>query len=93
MLTNGPGDPQDNPKAIAAIRELMGKKPVFGICLGHQLMALAMGGRTVQMKYGHHGANHPVKDLARGHVLCHGAETTASWSIRSACRRARSSAT
>lgn len=44
----------------------MGKKPVFGICLGHQLMALAMGGRTVQMKYGHHGANHPVKDLARG---------------------------
>ncbi|MFR2150900.1 MAG: carbamoyl phosphate synthase small subunit [Christensenellales bacterium] len=66
MLTNGPGDPQDNPKAIAAIRELMGKKPVFGICLGHQLMALAMGGRTVQMKYGHHGANHPVKDLARG---------------------------
>lgn len=66
MLTNGPGDPQDNPKAIAAIRELMDKKPVFGICLGHQLMALAMGGRTAKMKYGHHGANHPVKDLARG---------------------------
>lgn len=66
MLTNGPGDPQDNPLAIAAIRELMDKKPVFGICLGHQLIALAMGGRTVQMKYGHHGANHPVKDLARG---------------------------
>ena len=66
MLTNGPGDPQDNPQAIAAIRELMDKKPVFGICLGHQLMALAMGGRTAKMKYGHHGANHPVKDLARG---------------------------
>ena len=66
MLTNGPGDPQDNPQAIAAIRELMDAKPVFGICLGHQLMALAMGGRTVKMKYGHHGANHPVKDLARG---------------------------
>ena len=66
MLSNGPGDPQDNPKAIKTIRELMGKKPMFGICLGHQLMALAMGGRTVQMKYGHHGANHPVKDLARG---------------------------
>ena len=66
MLTNGPGDPQDNPHAIAAIRELMDNMPVFGICLGHQLMALAMGGRTVQMKYGHHGANHPVKDLARG---------------------------
>ena len=68
MLTNGPGDPEDNPQAIAAIRELMDKLPVFGICLGHQLMALAMGGRTVKMKYGHHGANHPVKDLARG--LC-----------------------
>ena len=67
MLTNGPGDPQDNPLAIACIRELMDKHvPVFGICLGHQLMALAMGGRTVQMKYGHHGVNHPVKDLARG---------------------------
>ena len=66
MLTNGPGDPQDNPASIAAIRELMDKVPVFGICLGHQLMALAMGGRTVQMKYGHHGANHPVKDLVRG---------------------------
>lgn len=66
MLTNGPGDPADNPQAIAAVRELMDQKPVFGICLGHQLMALAMGGRTVQMKYGHHGANHPVKDLARG---------------------------
>ena len=66
MLTNGPGDPQDNPLAIACIRELMDKIPVFGICLGHQLMALAMGGRTVQMKYGHHGVNHPVKDLARG---------------------------
>ena len=66
MLTNGPGDPEDNPQAIAAIRELMDKKPVFGICLGHQLMALAMGGRTKKMKYGHHGANHPVKDLARG---------------------------
>ncbi|HIU16807.1 MAG TPA: glutamine-hydrolyzing carbamoyl-phosphate synthase small subunit [Candidatus Ventricola intestinavium] len=66
MLTNGPGDPQDNPAAIAAIRELMDRVPVFGICLGHQLMALAMGGRTVQMKYGHHGANHPVKDLVRG---------------------------
>ncbi len=66
MLSNGPGDPQDNPQAIAAIRELMDAKPVFGICLGHQLMALAMGGATVKMKYGHHGANHPVKDLARG---------------------------
>ena len=66
MLTNGPGNPEDNPLAIAAIRELMDVKPVFGICLGHQLMALAMGGRTKKMKYGHHGVNHPVKDLSRG---------------------------
>lgn len=66
MLTNGPGNPEDNPQAIAAIRALMDRLPVFGICLGHQLMALAMGARTVKMKYGHHGVNHPVKDLARG---------------------------
>lgn len=66
MLTNGPGDPVDNPKAIEAIREMMGRIPMFGICLGHQLMALAMGGNTKKMKYGHHGSNHPVKDLARG---------------------------
>ena len=66
FLSNGPGDPKDLPEVIENIKILMGKKPMFGICLGHQLMALAMGGRTVQMKYGHHGANHPVKDLARG---------------------------
>ncbi len=66
MLTNGPGNPEDNPKSIETIRALMDERPVFGICLGHQLMALAMGGHTVKMKYGHHGANHPVKDLARG---------------------------
>ncbi|MGN0997001.1 MAG: carbamoyl phosphate synthase small subunit [Candidatus Ventricola sp.] len=66
MLTNGPGDPQDNPRSIETIRALMGRVPMFGICLGHQLMALANGGATVKMKYGHHGCNHPVKDLARG---------------------------
>ena len=66
MLTNGPGDPQDNPRSIETIRALMGRVPMFGICLGHQLMALANGGSTVKMKYGHHGCNHPVKDLARG---------------------------
>ncbi|MDD2647577.1 MAG: carbamoyl phosphate synthase small subunit [Eubacteriales bacterium] len=64
MLTNGPGDPEDNPEDIKTIETLMKSGiPVFGICLGHQLMALAMGGKTVKMKYGHHGANHPVKDL------------------------------
>ena len=67
MLSNGPGNPEDNPEIIEEIRKITkAGKPMFGICLGHQLMALAMGGRTVQMKYGHHGANHPVKDLNRG---------------------------
>lgn len=66
MLTNGPGDPADNREDIETIRALMEKRPVFGICLGHQLMALAMGAGTIQMKYGHHGTNHPVKDLRRG---------------------------
>ena len=66
FLSNGPGDPEDVTPLIETVRALRGKYPMFGICLGHQLMALAMGGRTVQMKYGHHGANHPVKDLARG---------------------------
>ena len=66
MLTNGPGDPQDNPQAIAAIRELMDAKPVFGICLGHQLMALAAGGKTVKLNYGHRGVNQPARDLVTG---------------------------
>ena len=67
MLSNGPGDPAENVQIIENLKDILAmNKPVFGICLGHQLMALAMGGRTVQMKYGHHGANHPVKDLARG---------------------------
>ena len=66
ILTNGPGDPADNREAIETIRALMEKRPVFGICLGHQLMALAMGAGTIQMKYGHHGTKHPVKDLRRG---------------------------
>ncbi len=62
MLSNGPGDPAENTYEIGQIREMMGKKPLFGICLGHQLAALAMGGRTVKLKYGHHGANQPVQD-------------------------------
>jgi len=70
FLSNGPGDPEPCAYAIAAIREFLDRKlPTFGICLGHQLMALAGGGKTLKMKFGHHGANHPVKDLESGQVL------------------------
>ena len=62
MLSNGPGDPQENTFCIEQIRKLMGKKPMFGICLGHQLTALAMGGKTEKLKYGHRGANQPVRE-------------------------------
>ena len=69
FLSNGPGDPEPCDYAIAAVRELIDSgKPVFGICLGHQIMALASGARTFKMKFGHHGANHPVKDLDSGRV-------------------------
>lgn len=63
MLSNGPGDPEENTYCIEQIRKLIGKKPIFGICLGHQLTALAMGGKTVKLKYGHRGANQPVKEV------------------------------
>jgi carbamoyl-phosphate synthase small subunit len=70
FLSNGPGDPQPCGYAIDAIREIMGTgTPVFGICLGHQLLGLAAGARTMKMKFGHHGANHPVQDLATGKVF------------------------
>jgi len=70
VLSNGPGDPAACTYAIDATRELLEAKiPLFGVCLGHQLMALALGARTVKMKFGHHGANHPVKDLDDGRVL------------------------
>lgn len=70
FLSNGPGDPEPCDYAIAATREFLARKiPVFGICLGHQLLALASGASTVKMKLGHHGANHPVKDLDSGKVL------------------------
>ncbi len=70
FLSNGPGDPEPCDYAIAAIREILAADiPVFGICLGHQLLALASGARTVKMKFGHHGANHPVQDLATGQVM------------------------
>ncbi len=70
FLSNGPGDPEPCVYAIAAIRALLDAElPIFGICLGHQLLGLAGGGRTSKMKFGHHGANHPVKDLDSGKVL------------------------
>ena len=63
MLSNGPGDPAENTYEAEQIKKLIGKKPLFGICLGHQLTALALGGETVKLKYGHHGANQPVKEV------------------------------
>lgn len=70
FLSNGPGDPEPCDYAIKAIQEIMESGvPVFGICLGHQLLALACGAKTVKMKFGHHGANHPVQDLRSGRVM------------------------
>ncbi len=70
FMSNGPGDPEPCDYAITAIRTLLDTKlPVFGICLGHQLMGLAAGGKTLKMKFGHHGANHPVKDIESGQVM------------------------
>lgn len=70
LLSNGPGDPEPCDYAIAAIREFIAKKiPTYGICLGHQLLGLAIGAKTLKMKFGHHGANHPVIDLDSGRVM------------------------
>ena len=69
LLSNGPGDPEGLPYAIETIRQLIGKKPIFGICLGHQLLGLALGGKTFKLKFGHRGANQPVKDLETGKVM------------------------
>jgi carbamoyl-phosphate synthase small subunit len=70
FLSNGPGDPEPCDYAITATRELLeAEMPIFGICLGHQLMGLAVGAKTVKMKFGHHGANHPVQDLESGRVM------------------------
>ncbi|MBQ6622348.1 MAG: glutamine-hydrolyzing carbamoyl-phosphate synthase small subunit [Mogibacterium sp.] len=63
MLSNGPGDPQENKVCIAELKKLIGKVPIFGICLGHQLLALAFGGKTYKLKYGHRGANQPASDI------------------------------
>jgi carbamoyl-phosphate synthase small subunit len=66
LLSNGPGDPKDVPHAVQTIKELLGEIPIFGICLGHQLFALACGADTEKLKFGHRGGNHPVKDLISG---------------------------
>ena len=68
VLSNGPGDPEGVPYLVEAVHALLGRVPVFGICLGHQIVGLAAGGRTYKLPFGHHGANHPVRDLATGRV-------------------------
>ena len=68
FLSNGPGDPEPCTYAQESIRGLLGKTPVFGICLGHQLIGLALGGKTYKLKFGHHGGNHPVKQMASGKI-------------------------
>jgi carbamoyl-phosphate synthase small subunit len=68
FLSNGPGDPEPITYGVENIRRLLGRVPIFGICLGHQLCGLALGGRTYKLKFGHHGSNHPVKDMHTGHV-------------------------
>jgi carbamoyl-phosphate synthase small subunit len=68
FLSNGPGDPAAVPYAVETLRGLLGKVPIFGICLGHQLLALAVGAKTYKLKFGHRGANQPVKDLASGRI-------------------------
>ncbi len=68
FLSNGPGDPNEVPYAVETIRELLGKVPIFGICLGHQLLSLAIGAKIIKLPFGHHGANHPVRDLTTEEV-------------------------
>ena len=68
MISNGPGDPTDVPQTIQTVRELLGTCPIFGICLGHQILSLAYGARTYKLKFGHRGGNHPVRDLETGKI-------------------------
>ena len=68
VLSNGPGDPEPVSYVIETVHDLLGKLPIFGICLGQQMLGLALGGKTYKLKFGHHGANHPVKDLATGRI-------------------------
>ncbi|MCM8798742.1 MAG: glutamine-hydrolyzing carbamoyl-phosphate synthase small subunit, partial [Candidatus Omnitrophica bacterium] len=68
LLSNGPGDPAPLNYIVKNVQKLLGRIPIFGICLGHQILGLAFGGRTYKLKFGHHGANHPVKDLRTGKI-------------------------
>ena len=68
FLSNGPGDPQDAAPVIELVKKLRGKYPIFGICLGHQIISLACGAETYKLKFGHRGGNHPVKELASGKI-------------------------
>ena len=68
LLSNGPGDPTGAPYAVREVRGLIGRAPIFGICLGHQLLGLALGGKTYKLKFGHRGSNHPVKELTTGKI-------------------------
>jgi len=69
LLSNGPGDPEALTYAIRTVERLLDKVPIFGICLGHQILGIALGGRCMKLKFGHHGGNHPVRECATGHVL------------------------
>lgn len=80
LLSNGPGDPKDVPHAVATVKELLGEFPLFGICLGHQLFALASGADTEKLKFGHRGGNHPVKDLQ--HNRCYITSQNHGYTVR-----------
>ena len=68
FLSNGPGDPEDVTPVISTVKALAGKLPIFGICLGHQMISLAYGAKTYKLKFGHRGGNHPVKNLSNGKI-------------------------